>query len=199
MPKIYDENGIATEIDDSIYYSLEDLPGEEWKDIIYFDEKKGEVIDFSGMYQISNKGRVKSLLRYGGKFGNLIPEKILVLSSNSYQARLSMNSKPVKFCVRSMINAVYDTSNGRSTIALYSNQFEHNRPVICITTGQTYPSILSAEKETGIHQNNIQACCRRRVSCSGRLVDGRIVFGRQYRNKGIPLIWRYMEDVIYEG
>ena len=34
---------------------------EEWRDIYYFDKIKDEWIDFRGIYQVSNLGRVKSL------------------------------------------------------------------------------------------------------------------------------------------
>ena len=36
---------------------------EEWKDIYYFDYTKSEWIDYRGLYQVSNKGRIKSLER----------------------------------------------------------------------------------------------------------------------------------------
>ena len=38
---------------------------EIWKDAIYIN-KKGEVIDFKGWYQVSNKGRVRSFRAHGG-------------------------------------------------------------------------------------------------------------------------------------
>lgn len=36
---------------------------EEWKDIYYFDYAKNEWIDYRGLYQVSDKGHVKSLER----------------------------------------------------------------------------------------------------------------------------------------
>lgn len=191
MPKIYDENGIAIEIDEATYFSLEDLPGEEWKDIFYFDEKKGEVIDYRGVYQISNKGRVKSLLRYN-RFGRIIEEKILKQDSSN-RIGLSLNRKMIVTNVIGLLkehfsNGVIGYSTGKS------------KKVICITTGKIYDSPKTSYKETGVDPGLISEVCRHKKLYSGRLIDGKIISdGKKYRNQGIPLIWRYLEDVVYEG
>lgn len=36
---------------------------EVWKDIFYFDNKTNKIIDYRGIYQVSNLGRIKSLER----------------------------------------------------------------------------------------------------------------------------------------
>jgi hypothetical protein len=46
-------------------YDLKDRDGEEWRDVINFD----------GMYQVSNFGRIKSLRRYAGK--RILKERIM--------------------------------------------------------------------------------------------------------------------------
>ena len=38
---------------------IEDLPYEEWKDVVY--DRFGKHYDFTGQYQLSNYGRLKSL------------------------------------------------------------------------------------------------------------------------------------------
>ena len=49
---------------------------EEWKDIYYFDCTKDEWIDYRGLYQVSNLGRVKSLERLDSN-GHKAKERIL--------------------------------------------------------------------------------------------------------------------------
>ena len=190
MPKIYDENGIATEIDDSIYYSLDDLPGEEWKDIFYFDEKKGVWVDFRGKYQISNKGRVKSLLRRASN-GRVFPEKIISPNMGAViLANENITKTTIQISIRNFIHFMFDL-NGYEIVG--------RKRVVCLTTGMIYKSLNDAERRTGVNASTISVCCRRNSPYAGRLVDGKTVQGHKYRNQGIPLIWRYMEDVIYEG
>lgn len=51
----------CTHINDFIH--VECFDREEWKDIYYEDLKTGEIVDYRGLYQVSNLGRVRSLDR----------------------------------------------------------------------------------------------------------------------------------------
>lgn len=192
MPKIYDENGIATEIDDSIYYSLEDLPCEEWKDIIYFDKKRNQWVDFRGKYQISNKGRVKSLTRFD-RCGKPHYERILKSDTLVYLSNENYSSRHVTIEPKTLIRYLFSI--------MLCNPRKQGNTTICLTTGIIYCSAEQASRQTLIDVSSIRECCKRNplYKYAGRLVGGKIVTGCEYRNKGIPLIWRYMEDVVYEG
>ena len=54
------------------------------------------------------------------------------------------------------------------------------RPVICLTTGETFPSAQEASRQTGVCQSSITMCCLGRLKHAGRSKDS------QYR-----LEWRY--------
>lgn len=195
MPKIYDENGIATEIDDSIYYSLDDLPGEEWKDIFYLRKRKQEVIDLRGVYQVSNRGRVKSLLRHD-RFGRLLMEKIIACGCGKGDVvDLSFNGKGIQVSVMGLLRDYFSTQD---YVRVSPNRVF--KKVICVTTGKEYNSVRGASRETGVDPGLISEVCRHKRPYAGRLVDGKIISdSRKYINQGIPLVWRYWEDVVYEG
>lgn len=42
-----------------------------------------------------------------------------------------------------------------------------SKPVICIETNITYPSIIEAERQTGINNANINRCCRGKLHTAG--------------------------------
>ena len=54
---------------------------EIWKDIYFFDFIKNELVDYRGIYQVSNEGRVKSLKRVDFS-GHKLKEKIIKLKTN---------------------------------------------------------------------------------------------------------------------
>lgn len=61
---------------------------EIWKDIYYTDSITGEIVDYMGLYQVSNLGRVKSLervverTRNGKTFYLTVPGRILAIKNN---------------------------------------------------------------------------------------------------------------------
>ena len=55
------KNDYCNHIND--FTHIECFDGEEWKDIYYEDLRTGELIDYRGLYQVSNLGRVRSLDR----------------------------------------------------------------------------------------------------------------------------------------
>ena len=169
MPKIYDENGIATEIDDSIYYSLEDLPGEEWKDIFYFDEKKGEVIDYRGVYQISSKGRVKSLLRYD-RYGRIRQERILKPCFGN-TVILKLNKSEHAMSTLKVASIMYQDLHQHNHYKVRKDTID----VICTTTGTIYKSISEAARQLNIDPSWIIWCCK------GKNITKKYPDGHHYR------------------
>ena len=82
---------------------------EVWKDIYYVDSISGEIIDYRGIYQVSNLGRVKSLERTakvcGGGF-RVIKERILKgwIDNNGYLLlTLKKDKKDKKFRVHRLV------------------------------------------------------------------------------------------------
>ena len=47
------------------------------------------------------------------------------------------------------------------------NKRVHNRPVLCVETGQVFPSLQSAAKHIGVAYPNISSCCRHQHYTSG--------------------------------
>lgn len=88
--------------------SLEDLPGEEWRDIGIFKD-----VDYTGIYQVSNLGRVKSLNRYRkNKYGNLalIQGRVLKLQCPQYRYSvicLSLESRKVTSYVHQIVGQTF--------------------------------------------------------------------------------------------
>ena len=79
---------------------------EEWKDIVI--EKGGQVFDYTGLYQVSNLGRVRSLDRIDG-MGRKVEEKILKLGNNKgYQSVfLHKNGKAKIFQVHRLVATAF--------------------------------------------------------------------------------------------
>lgn len=82
---------------------------EIWKDIYYVDSISGEIIDYRGIYQVSNFGRVKSLERTarvcGGGF-RVVKERILKgwIDNNGYLLlSLKKDKKEKKFRVHRLV------------------------------------------------------------------------------------------------
>ena len=92
--------------------SLENLPGEEWKDVTKYE----------GFYQISNMGRFKSLAKYvigRGTKPYFMPEKILVqVVAKEY------------LCVCVCVNAKREFLRIHRLVGLHFVQNPENKPVI---------------------------------------------------------------------
>lgn len=54
-----------------------------------------------------------------------------------------------------------------------------NKPVICITTGEIYPSIKIAQEILGLFQ--ISACCRGKLESCGRTANGEKMIWKYYK------------------
>lgn len=57
----------------------------------------------------------------------------------------------------------------------------NSKAVICVTTGEIFSSTREAERQTGVANSHISACCRGKYKSAG-LIDGK------------PAVWKYLED-----
>lgn len=82
---------------------------EIWKDIYYVDSISGEVVDFRGIYQVSNTGKIKSLEKTARVCGGgirVIKERIMKgwIDNNGYtQVALTKDKKDKKFRVHRLV------------------------------------------------------------------------------------------------
>ena len=148
--------------------SIENIPGEEWLDIK----------EYEGLYMVSNFGRVKSLgndksrmekIRKQGPAGKGYLQVILFKKGkgeSSYVHRLvaeafipNPEGKPevdhingIKTDCRAVnlrwVSSIENKNNGIS------------KKVMCVETGNVYESASEAGRQTGVHHQQIYACCK---------------------------------------
>lgn len=183
---------------------------EEWKDIYYFDYTKDEWIDYRGLYQVSNKGNVKSLnYRQTNKDKYLSMFKIntvyirVTLCKNGVLKKFLVhrlvafmfieNNEPL---LKTQINHIDEnkTNNCVENLEWCTNEYNNNygnclkrnkylsKKVICITTGEIFESTIEAEIKTGISHGNISSCCNKKLKSAEKDENG---------NK---LVWKYLEE-----
>jgi hypothetical protein len=163
--------------------SIEDIPGEEWRD----------VFGYEGKYQVSNMGRVKSLnYRRTGKAQIMEQNEVrggylkvnLCKNGKIDQSRVhrlvaiafipNPNNLPevnhkdeniknnivsnLEWC-NPKYNINYGNRNERVSIKLL-NRKDLSKPVLCVETGIVYDSANEASRHTGANQGNIISCCR---------------------------------------
>ena len=102
---------------------------EIWKDIFYYNEPKKEWVDYRGLYQVSNLGRVRSLDRIGSNGRGIMVYKGKILSTKPsthgyYQNELSKNRK-VKFYNTHRL--VYFTFNPDADTKLQVNHIDEDK------------------------------------------------------------------------
>ena len=141
-----------------------------------------DIRGYEGIYQISNLGRIKSLVRVKNNYDIntislvkvTIPEKIRKpqLSKDGYyrfipnpdelpqvnhkdENKLNNCVENLEWCT-SKYNANYGTRNERQRKKLY-------KPVRCIETGIIYESLMSASDATGVNIGNLSSVCNNRV------------------------------------
>lgn len=70
------------------------MENEIWKDIFYVDVRNNNIIDYRGLYQVSNKGNVKSL-----NYNHTGKEKLLKLKTDKdgYRECLLVKNKENKY------------------------------------------------------------------------------------------------------
>lgn len=100
---------------------------EIWRDIYYFNEPTNEWIDYRGIYQVSNLGRIRSLDRYvrgfnhGVEFQSLIKGKIIKCRPNKYGYYLAHLSKEGKHRDYSLHRIVFFSFNPNADTSLEVN------------------------------------------------------------------------------
>lgn len=100
---------------------------EIWRDIYYFNEPTNEWIDYRGIYQVSNLGRIRSLDRYvrgfnhGVEFQSLIKGKIVKCRPNKYGYYLAHLSKEGKHRDYSLHRIVFFSFNPNADTSLEVN------------------------------------------------------------------------------
>lgn len=194
--------------DDTRWYNLENLPNEDWLDIN----------DYTGLYQISNYGRVKSLKN------NIIIKPMRSKNTNyRYIVSLSNNGKVKQLkCHRLVAKAfipnpdnlpevnhknpvsesVCDNRASELEWATHSSNMRwrvmcgnqpkntfikkgesvNNKRVVQLDENnvylQTFPSLRTAMRLTGIHETNISKVCHNKVKTAGGY---KFVFEEEYK------------------
>lgn len=106
---------------------------EIWRDIYYYNKPTGELIDYRGMYQVSNLGRLRSLDRYvrgfnhGVEFKSLIKGRILKCRTNGFGYFLAHLGKNGKHKDYSLHRLIYFSFNPETDTTLQVNHMNEDR------------------------------------------------------------------------
>lgn len=182
---------------------------EEWKDIVFID---GDVLyDYSGLYEISNHGRIRSLKR----------QKLLTpaIKKNGYcQVALTKNKKSKNFLVHRLVafvflgnennlpqvnhkdenkqnnhvdnlewctekyNSNYGTRGQRVAQSQLSGNNSVARKVVCVNTGQVFSTARDANKWCGVNTTSVCLCCQGKQKWAGKHPETKE-----------KLVWQYIE------
>lgn len=182
---------------------------EQWRDIII--EKNGEVFDYTGLYQVSNLGKVRN-----SRTGRILKSR----TGNKYKyqhVNLCENGKTKTFLVHRLVATSFipnpdnlpvvnhkDENPSNNCVenlewctVQYNTQYSShkmkgkpksdewkqkiNKKVICLETKQVFNSIGEAEEWIG--KGEISACCRGKQKSAGK-----------HPETGEKLHWMYYED-----
>ena len=163
---------------------------EIWKDIKFIDTD-GKEYDYSGLYQVSNLGRVRSLGNDKGR-----KEKILKLGTNNkgyLNVRLSKNRECKWFLVHRLVATMFIPNPDKLPIVNHLDENPSNcnmdnlewctqkynlnygtcqkrkgvqKKVICLETKQVFGSLRDAEKWCG--KTGVGMCCKGKTNkCGG--------------------------------
>ena len=75
-------------------------------------------------------------------------------------------------------NAEYNNNFGTHNERVAKANINHpdmSKPVLCVETGEQYPSTKEAERQTGIDQSHISACCNGKRKTAGGFHWARVV------------------------
>lgn len=106
---------------------------EHWKDIYYYNKPTDEWVDYRGLYQVSNLGRLRSLDRYvrgynhNVEFVSLIKGKILKCRPNCYGYLLAHLGKLGKHRDYSLHRLVFFSFNPDADTTLQVNHIDEDR------------------------------------------------------------------------
>lgn len=172
---------------------------EEWRDIPGYESK----------YQVSNLGRIKSLINNKGKSY----EKILKLNLKKHgylQVGLYKNNKVKYFRVHRLVAQLFvenpfnytevnhkdenRTNNNFENLEWCTIKYNNNygnrninisrtnkKPIKCITTGKVFNSAKDASEFYKISRPHINSCCKGNRKSAGKY-------------QGIKLVWKYIEE-----
>lgn len=186
-----DKKAVA-DVGSKITYSLDisDLPNEKWVDVIGYD----------GYYQISNKGRLKSLERITSN-NRLLKSKIL---------KIQFRKKEVtcKFC----LNGLYNNFNFHKQIALHFIPNYNNEPIYFIDGNKhncnplnfilvTKKNVIELYDNKEIIPPNEVSEIYHEMGCKKCSNCKRIMkiknFSKSYRNRGVNNICRNCSNIDY--
>ena len=169
------------------------MTNEVWKDI-KFTDTDGTEYDYTGLYQVSNMGRVRSMnYRRSGK------AKVLQVADNGggyLYIGLHKNRKVKNFLIHRLVATIFiendDPINKTEVNHISEDKLnckaenlewvtpkqnanhgtrnkrageKHRRQVICIETGELFESITDAERKT--NSQHIGDCCKGKIKTSG--------------------------------
>lgn len=150
---------------------------EQWKPIAI--EKEGILYDYSGLYEVSNKGRIRSLSYKGhGKVEIMKPGKT---EKGYLQIGLSKDEKVKRFYVHRLVATAFipnpnnlpevnhlneiKTDNRVENLKWTTHKnnagYSLNKKVICVETGQVFDCMLEAQAWCGLKSHApIALCCQ---------------------------------------
>lgn len=166
---------------------------EIWKDI-KFTDTDGKEYDYTGLYQLSNMGRIRSMnYRRSGK------AKVLQVADNGsgyLYIGLHKNRKVKNFLIHRLVATIFiendDPINKTEVNHISEDKLnckaenlewvtpkqnanhgtrnkrageKHRRQVICIETMELFESIIDAERKT--NSQHIGDCCKGKIKTSG--------------------------------
>lgn len=166
---------------------------EIWRDI-KFTDTDGTEYDYTGLYQVSNMGRVKTL-----NYRRSCKAKVLQVADNGrgyLYVGLHKNGKVKNFLIHRLVATIFiendDPINKTEVNHISEDKLnckaenlewvtpkqnanhgtrnkrageKHRRQVICIETGELFESIVDAERK--INSQHIGDCCRGKIKTSG--------------------------------
>lgn len=136
-----------------------------WKDVYFYDFRIGEWIDYRGLYQVSNLGRVKSLERVDAS-NHKLKSKILkpsITDKNYHRYTLCKNGETKTFsCHRLVAFMFIENDNPKETVFVNhkdenpSNNCAYNLEWCTPLYNVTYGTCLNKRNQTRLTNNNLK-------------------------------------------
>lgn len=147
-----------------------------------------EISGYEGLYEVSDTGLVRSLnFNHTGKTRIISPGKqrdgylAVQLCKDGIRKNLLVHRLVANAFIQNpqnlkTVNHIDEdkTNNNVSNLEWMSHgdnaRYSHNKPVVQLDKNGNvvvFPSIIEAERQTGIHQGNICSCCRGKLKSAG--------------------------------